>query len=196
MRRPRLNTEQRDKLFSRIDRKNELEKRKSRLYNRKFRKSPLFIVSWLLRLIYIAGFASISFFNDLSNGFTEEIVLEKEIKSATVRQETTTIKDATMFLKTNKDNYSFNVTGIRVPKVNVSDTILIERNIFNKPTYFTKQGWIIKYAVQLNFVFYYFVLFIAFISLFFNNGLDKFTKWLLLISALFSATGILFYLLG
>jgi hypothetical protein len=196
MKRPRLNTEQREKLFSRIDRKNELEKRKARLYNRKFRRSPLFITSWSLRLIYISAFASISFIRDLSKGFTEEIVLEKDIKSATVQNETATIKNATLFMKTNKGAYRIDVTGIRVPKVEVLDTILIERNIFNKPTYFTKQGWIIKYALQLHFVFYYFILFTTFISLFFNNGLDKFTKRLLIITTLLSATGILCYLSG
>jgi hypothetical protein len=166
------------------------------LYNRKFRRSPLFITSWSLRLIYISAFASISFIRDLSKGFTEEIVLEKDIKSATVQNETATIKNATLFMKTNKGAYRIDVTGIRVPKVEVLDTILIERNIFNKPTYFTKQGWIIKYALQLHFVFYYFILFTTFISLFFNNGLDKFTKRLLIITTLLSATGILCYLSG
>jgi hypothetical protein len=187
MRRARLNTEQREKLFSRIDKKNELEKRKTRLYNRRFRKTPLFIVSWLLRLIYIGIFVSISFINDISNEFTEEVVLEKEI----IR----TSKHTILNLKTDKGNYSVSTTRITIPRFNASDTILVERNIFNKPVYFTRQGWIIKYAIQLN-AFYYFILFPIFISLFFNNGLEKFTKRLLLASTLLSVAGPLCYLLG
>ncbi|MFN7910411.1 MAG: hypothetical protein ACK5QC_01225 [Bacteroidota bacterium] len=181
MRRQRPTSSERLRLLKKIDANNQLDKRRRRLYNRKFHGSFVFIATWFIRLIYLILFVIVLIFNDKSGNTRPEIVQDKKIESYTSVSRRGSAKITTLFFTTNFERYTSNIGGISIPAFGVGDTILIERNIFNKPIYFTKQGWYLKYGIDVNFICYYIVLFVSLISLGFNDGLDRFTKKLLLI---------------
>lgn len=181
MRRQRPTSSERLRLLKKIDANIQLDKRRRHLYNRKFHRSFIFLTAWFIRLIYFVLFIIVIFFNDKSGDTRPEIVQDKKIESYTNVSRRGSTKITTLFFTTNFGNYTSNIGDTRIPVFGYGDTILIERNVFNKPIYFTKQGWYLKYGIDVNFAYYYIVLFVSLISLAFNDGLDKFTKKLLLI---------------
>lgn len=108
----------------------------------------------------------------------------------------TTIEKTTLFLKTDKEDYTVDFTGFVIPELNINDTITIERNYFGKAIYLTNPGWNWKYTIDHNFYVYFVVLIMTFISFFFNDGLDRFTTKTILVTSLIDIlTLILFFIL-
>ena len=62
---PRHTIESRKKLLLQIDKRNNSEQRKRRLYNRFYRKSFIFIGAWVARIIYVLLFIIVIVFNKL-----------------------------------------------------------------------------------------------------------------------------------
>jgi hypothetical protein len=182
MRRPKLTVSERQRYLRQLDNNILLDKRRHRLYNRKFRRSFIFIATWTVRLLYFALFILVLIFHNKIGSLQNEIVQEKNIESYTSTSRRGTRKVTTLYLKTDRDSYTSNIGDTRLPPFNAGDTIIIERNIFGKPIYFLKENWNWKYGIDVNFVYYYIVLFITFISMFFNDGLDRFTAKILWIA--------------
>jgi hypothetical protein len=181
MTRSRFSDEERKKIFALIDKRSDLEKRKGRLYNSIYRKSFIFIGSWVARILYFTLFIIVCIFNRSSGSITEEVLVNvnKEIYKTSARGGPRT--KVKLYLETNNDSYSHtaNISEYSVPDLYPNDTIEIERNIFGKAIYFSKPGWRVSYGVDFNFQFYYIILFVTFVSFFFNDGTDSFVSKLL-----------------
>lgn len=179
MRRPRLSSESRKKILQKLEKNNQYEIRKRRLYNRIYRKSFIFIGAWITRIIFLTLFLIIAFTYTNSKDNRKEKLLEKKVETFRNISRVNTQIVTTLYLETTEGSYTSNIGDIYLPPLNKNDTILIERNIYNKPIYFSKEDWNVKYRINANFVFYYVVLFLTLISFFFNDGLDPFTTKIL-----------------
>ena len=150
---------------------------------RKPMKKGQFRTTWLIRLIYTILILLQLTIGRISNGFNSEIVVEKSVEhgSSGSRFSGRSQSYSTTYLTTDKDSYTLYYSG--VGDLNSGDTILIERNILNKPIYFTKDKWDNKY--EMNLYRLYYVLFGLTIFSFLLNGKNKTTRiilWTLAIS--------------
>jgi hypothetical protein len=184
MARPKLSNEKKAQLRETLDKQLALNAEQKKLYNITFRKSALFIISWTLRLAFIAFFIFVVVLQTKSSSFTEEIVTEKyidrNIESSKLSLDTS-MAISTLYLETNFGHYTADISGLQIPGFDINDTLLIHRNLFNKPIYFGKHNWLYRYELSSNLGAYLFVLFLTLVSLFFNDGQDKFTKKILVI---------------
>lgn len=181
MRRPRPSNSERLFLLKQLEQTQALDKRRRRLYNKKYRKSLFFVSIWVGRLIYIILFFVVLFLHDKSGSLRKETVLNKNIESYTRTTRRGSYRVTTLSIETNFKSYVSEFGDKYPPSFNIGDTLIIERNIFNKPIYFTKSNWNLKYWIFTNPIYYYIILFLTLISLFFNDGLDRFTDKILLI---------------
>jgi|GEM_PF-1786626 len=180
MRKPGVSDQQREKIFERIDRKNVLDARRRRLYNRKYRKTPLYVLARALRLLSMLFFLCVLLFNEKSGSYREERVLENDsevyYKRVTGRYSSGEKRKVTIIsVSTDDGNYSSDFGTSSVPAFKVGDTLLVERNIFNKPIYFSKKGWNLAYSIRTYAEWYVVTFLVVLISLFFSDGLDRFT---------------------
>jgi hypothetical protein len=197
MRRPKLSDEQRERMLENLDKQITLKARKKNLYNKIFRKSGLFISSWTVRVLYFILFITVACLHNIPSSVSKEVLLQKTIDRSTESSGRNGSSRAisTLYFTTDKDNYIADISGLRIPAFVQGDTMLIGRNIFNKPNLFGKEGWNNSYLLTVNFSNYFIVLFLTLISLFFNDGLDKHTKKILWGFMLIDAIAILFYFL-
>jgi hypothetical protein len=137
----------------------------------------------------------VSFLHKKTGSFRDEIVLNKNIESYTNTTRSGTYKVTKLYIETNFKNYTAKFGDNYPPNFNVGDTLTIERNIFRKPIFFSKSSWNVKYWIHSNFIYYYIVLFLTLMSLFFNDGLDRFTDKILLIIWSSNIIGIAIYFL-
>ncbi len=195
MRRPRPSNSERLLLLKQLEQSQAFDKRRHRLYNRKYRKSFFFISIWAGRLIYIILFFVVTLLNDKSGSFRDETVLSRNVESYINTSRRGSYRVTTLNIETNFKNYTSEFGDKYPPGFKTGDTLIIERNIFNKPIYFTKSNWHFKYWIFTNPIYYYVILFLTLISLFFNDGLDRFTDKILLIIWSANIIGIAFYFL-
>jgi len=195
MRRPAFSTEEIKRHKELIEKKNFLYKRKRRLYNRKYRKSFIYISTWIVRLIYIALFFIVANNHKKPGGFTDEIVISKEVETYKTRSSRygPSHSETIIHLKTNRGTYESKT--LDVPDLLPGDTLQIERNIFKKPLYFTKPDWNNKYYISPNVFFYFSILFLNVLTFFFNDGLDRFTDKILWIGWTMNILAMVLYFL-
>jgi len=196
MRRRQTSFEFRQKLRAVYDKRHELNERKFRLLNKKFRKSPFYISAWAVRFLYI--FALIILFVKHSDptSVSEEIIKYKNVdiySTTSGRYNTTRTHHADLTLVTNRATYNTSLIGIKSPSYDIGDTIYVERNVFNRPIYFFKQNWNIKIPISFPFLYYFLILGSNFISMFFNSIQDKSTIIFLSMTMLISILSITFY---
>lgn len=111
-----------------------------------------------------------------------EIVIHKTIESTIQRSRNSSYRQTDLSIKTNYARYTSTFIGHYPPDFKEYDTLLIERNLFHKPIYFTKTDWGYKYYINTHFFTYLIIVFLTFISFFFNDGLDRFTDKILLLT--------------
>ena len=147
---------------------------------------------WAIRLAYLLMFFVIVFTDNISGGYSDEIVKSKESESYMVyrRRGRQSYSSSQPYLKTiidfktNKNYYSADFRNGNTPYFSIGDTLQIERDILNKPIYFTKEDWDLKYSITsyfddiLFFINLLLVIF-TFISFAFNDGLYKFNNMVL-----------------
>ncbi len=159
-----------------------LQERKSRLYNRKFKKSPLYISSWLVRGIYLLLFVTVAIFQNFSVSNEVEKILFSSvtIDSTKIMPDGSTkqISDRLHFT-TNVQKYSISLAK-PMPEMFKEDSVLVTRNLFNKPIQMVKKSTGFVYQIPINYyIAYIVILFLTLISMLFNDGLDSYTKRLL-----------------
>lgn len=181
MRRARLSNQERMRILKRVERSQFLDKRRRSLYNKKYRKSFFFISVWAGRMIFIILFIVASVLHSKSYSTRKEIVINKYTDSYISRTKRGTYRMTDLHIETKFQRYLSKFKNDTPPDFKVGDTLLIERNIFHKPVYYTKSNWNSKYWIEFNFIYYYIILFLTIVSLFFNDGLDRFTDKILLI---------------
>jgi hypothetical protein len=177
----RINKQEREKLLEKIALSKELNEKKKKRYNHLYRKSLFFKASWAIRIIYLLLFILVSIFYHHSKGFASEKVLNVGTDISYRSPKYSLSKITTLYFETDRNNYNAYVTGIKVPEFKAADTLLIEYNIFGRPIYFTKEEWPMKYGLNANFIGYFLILFVTILSMFFNDGLDRFTDKILMI---------------
>lgn len=187
-RRPRLTDEQRCLIFDEINElkaRKILHERRKRLYNRKYRKSTFFISMWTIRLTYVIMFFVIVFTDNISGGYSDEIVksIQSESYNIYTKRHGSYLETCIEF-ETNKNKYTAYFRRKSPPYISTGDTLQIERDIFNKSIYFTKKDWNLKYSITSYFddiLFFINLLLVIFtlISLAFNDGLYKFNNMVL-----------------
>lgn len=179
MKRPKLTNDTKSKMLETLDKKNALRAEEKKQFNKTFRKSPLFISSWLIRLAFIAFFIAAISLQHSTATIHEEVLVERHIKRDSSFQTQTQVI-STIYLKTNLGNYTGEISNLSIPGFDVGDTMLIQKNLFRKPTFFTRKNWPYKYELNYGLEVYYIVLFLTLVSMGFNDGQDKFTKKIIL----------------
>jgi hypothetical protein len=183
---------EREEYFEKINRLNSLKERKHRLYNRFYRRSLIYISTTTLRILFLLFFAWIYFFQGGSFGFSKEIVLSK---SEDIYQTQKHITVRKLSLETDVDSYESHFNNTLIPSIYVGDTILIERNLLNKPTFFTHRDWTTKYEIAQNWILYTLIGMLTVISLAFNDGLDPMTDKILWLAWVFNLFAFAHYFL-
>lgn len=195
MRRIRLTSSGRQNLLRQIDITIQLDKRKRRLYNKKFRRSLIFIAAWVVRVIYLSLYILILTLYERSSGYENELVLERNVESYKVYSRQGSYWVTELNFRTNHDRYCSKFRDSGAPAFKINDTLMIERNIFGKPIYFTKDSWPLKYSIDLSSLLYSLILFLTLVSMGFNDGLDRITKRILHITWIIDALAIFFFFL-
>ncbi len=175
MKRPKLSNDKKAKLLENLDKNLALKEEEKKQFNKIFRKSPLFISSWIIRLVFLIFFIAAISLQHKTSSINKEVLLERQIKRDSSFQTQTQVI-STIYLTTKKGSYTGDISNVSIPRFDVGDTMLIQKNIFGKPTFFTKKQWPYKYELSYRLEVYYIVLFLTLISMGFNDGQDKFTK--------------------
>lgn len=194
MKRPKLTDDKKAELRENIDKHLALKAEEKKLYNKQFRKTPLFISSWIIRLACLAFFVTAIVLHNTTSTINEEILIERQIKRDSSFQAQTQVI-STIYLTTSKGHYTGDISAKIIPGFDVGDTMLIQKNLFGKPTFFTKKNWYYKYELDYGLEVYYIVLFLTLISMGFNDGQDKFTKKILLIFSIADVVSVVCYFL-
>jgi hypothetical protein len=176
MKPPRISFSERDQYFAKIDRLNNLRKRKQRLYNRFYRRSLIYISTLVLRIIFLTFFTWIYFYQGGSGKISDEVVVTRE---SGIYLQSRNMKVAKLCFTTNIDSYEAHFEWTGMPNVSPGDTIQIEHNIFGKATFLTARGWNGKYELSLNWILYFIIGMLTIVSFSFNDGLDPFTDKIL-----------------
>lgn len=161
----KYNIEERKKLREEILLKRITKKNNIKLYNSNLRQSLLYKFSLLIRFFYIILLSLNLICADLLSREQEEIIdeaYEEHVASASLR----TGKVSALYtnhILTNVDSYTIygKVANSTFEK---GDIIVIERNIFGKPIYYSKINEEYKYPINISRM-YYIILFWTIISL-------------------------------
>ncbi len=175
----RITFSERDQYFAKIDRLNELKRRKHRLYNRFYRRSLIYVSTVLVRIVFFVFFAWIYFYQGGSGRISNEVVKSQE---SGIYLQSRNIKVTKLLFTTNVDSYEAHFEWISSPFISPGDTLQIEHNIFGKPTFFTSKNWNTKYEFSLSWILYFTIGVFTAISFSFNDGLDRFTDKILWIA--------------
>jgi hypothetical protein len=194
MKRAKLSDEKKAEMLANLDNQYALKAEEKKQYNKQFRKSPLFISSWVIRLACLAFFITAIALHNTTYTINQEILTERHIKRDSTFQAQTQVI-STMYLTTTKGKYVGDISSKIIPGFDVGDTMLIQKNLFGKPTFFTKKNWPYKYELDYGLEVYYVVLFLTLVSMGFNDGQDKFTKKILLIFMIADIVAVVFYFL-
>jgi hypothetical protein len=195
MRRPRRSREELQRIRKQIEKNELLDQRRRRLYNRKYRKSFFFIAVWAGRITYFILFFVVLFLHTTPAERRAEIVIHVSVEDYDARTKMSSQKQRDVSIQTGYGNYTSTFIRNYPPAMNEGDTVLIERNLFRKPIFFTKSGWYEKYMIDSHVLPYFIVLMLTFLSFFFNDGLDRFTdKLFLFIWALDIITALCYFL--
>lgn len=194
MKRPKLSEDKKSELRENLDRQLALKAEEKKQYNKQFRKTPLFISSWIIRIACLAFFVTAIVLHNTTSTINEEVLIERQIKRDSSFQ-AQTIVVSTIYLTTNKGKYTGDISGAKIPGFDVGDTMLIQKNLFGKPTFFTRKHWPYKYELDYGLEVYYIVLFLTLISMGFNDGQDKFTKKILLVFSIADIIALVCYFL-
>lgn len=172
-----------------------LDNRRRRLYNFKYRKSIFFVSIWIGRVTYFLLYFIVCFTHELVKTNKEEVIFGMEVNTYQTQSQKSGYSVTEISMETNYGDYSANLTNVSLPKLSTGDTITIAYNYYGKPIFFTKNNWHLMYGLENNLIFYSFILFLTFISFFFNDGYDSFTDKLLLIvwTANIIALGLYFF---
>jgi|LakMenE18May11ns_1017448.scaffolds.fasta_scaffold9959659_36 hypothetical protein len=181
MRRPRPSTKSIQKALQTLEQNKILEKRRRRLYNRKYRKSFFFISVWVGRLLYFSLFVIVCSTHEIINTTRQEVLNNCEIEEYQAHSRRGSYQVTEVSLETQYGHYFAKLINVDLPKLVTGDTVIIVRNYYGKPIYFTQKSWSLMYGLTNNLIFYSFILFPTFVSFFFNDGLDRFTDKLLLL---------------
>ncbi len=194
MKRQKQSNDKKNELRENLDKHLALKKEEKKQFNKIFRKTPLFISSWIIRLAFLAFFITAISLQHKTSNISEEVLLERNIKRDSSFQAQTQVI-STIYLTTNKGQYTGDISNLSIPGFDVGDTMLIQKNVFGKPTFFTRKHWPYKYELSYGLEAYYIVLFLTLISMGFNDGQDKFTKKFLLIFSIADIVAVVCYFL-
>jgi hypothetical protein len=190
----KLSTEQKEFLRKQNAQNTALKAEEKKQYNKQFRKTPLFICSWIIRIACLAFFLTAIALHNTTSSINKEVLMERQIKRDSSFQAQTQVI-STIYLTTDKGHYTGDISAKIIPGFDVGDTMLIQKNLFGKPTFFTRKHWPYKYELQYGLEVYYIVLFLTLISMGFNDGQDKFTKTIIWIFSLVDIVAVACYFL-
>lgn len=190
----RLSFEQRQKRLEKYNAFLALEKRKRRLFNFKFRKSSLYISSWLIRGVFVLMFIAAVASYYIEGNFSKEVVSSTEVVTSETWVKTRRIIRTIVYFSTDVDSYSSEVFDFGRPNINPGDTVLIERNFFGKAIHVTKRHWDIKHWITINIIPYFLIFLCTLASFGFNDGLDSWTDAILTIFMVLDVVSVLCYL--
>lgn len=194
MSRSKLPDNKKAQLRENLDKQLTLKAEEKKIFNKQFRKTPLFISSWLIRVICLMFFITAIALHNTTSTINEEVLIERQIKRDSSFQTQTQVI-STIYITTNKGYYTGDISAKSIPGFGVGDTMLIQKNLFGKPTFFTRKYWPYKYELDYGLEAYYIVLFLTLISMGFNDGQDKFTKKILWIFSIVDILAVVCYFL-
>jgi hypothetical protein len=172
-----------EKQFAYIDRMVALRERRNRLYNRFYRKAPLYRISIFTRIIFFVFFVWIFVWHGGSGEISQELVKHREMDVLISSRKVPTV--TRLIMTTDRGTYEARFEGVSLPTVAKGDTLLVEHTIFGKPARFSERIWSQYYEFNLNWILYAVIGFIVLVSFSFNDGLDRFNdRFLRVTSAL------------
>lgn len=194
MARQKLSNNQKKILQEKNAQKASIKSKEKKQFNLQFHKTPLFVSSWIIRLCCLIFFITAIALQHTTSTINKEVLIKRLIKLDLSFFEKTQII-STLYITTNKGNYKGDISAKKIPKFNVGDTMLIQKNVFGKPTFFTRKHWPYKYELDYGLEAYYIVIFLTLISMGFNDVTDQITKKLLWIFMIIDLIAIfLFYI--
>ena len=194
MKRQKQSSDKKNELRENLDKHLALKAEEKKQFNKTFRKTPLFISSWIIRLAFLIFFVSAISLQHTTATISEEILIERQIKRDSSFQAQTQVI-STIYLTTNKGHYTGDISNISIPGFDKGDIMLIQKNLFGKPTFFTRKHWPYKYELSYGLEVYYIVLFLTLISMGFNDGQDKFSKKILVVFSIADIVAVVCYFL-
>lgn len=181
----RYSNQEREEYFARIDTHEELLEQKRQRYNRIYHRTPIYIASLTLRILFLLFFSWIFFWQGGSGTVTKEVVL---VARAGIYLSGKGIKVTKINFETPTGSYEAHFEWIEMPDLISGDTVNIEHNVFGKPTFFSKKGES-KYKLALNWTLYTCIGLLTLISFKFNDGRDSFNYkflWMIWVANLFA----------
>ncbi len=194
MKRSKLPDDKKVEMLANLDKQLALNAEEKKLFNKQFRKTPLFISSWGIRIACLVFFVTAIALHNTTATINEEVLIERHIKRDSSFQTQTQVI-STIYITTNKGRYMGDISAKNIPGFAVGDIMLIQKNIFGKPTFFTRKNWPYKYELDYGLEVYYIVLFLTLISMGFNDGQDKFTKKIILVFSIADIAAVVCYFL-
>jgi hypothetical protein len=176
----RYSPEQRRELAENARIKKRLMERKKKLFKRIYKKSWLYISTLTARLFYITFLTVALLLGDTFSTQKKEIVTKTDIEYQTHHgQRGGSYTVSTLRFSTDQDEYVVYNGFLIIEK---GDTITVERNLFHKPIYYSKDNWNKKFGLNISRM-YYIIFFITALSFLLTEVLnEKIRKFIIIIS--------------
>ena len=158
-----LTDEERNKLRKFLFLREKADREEEDRENETFKKSGWYKFSLSVCFLYLSFFIFIYFLDDrFSNTQSEVVQWVKHTMDEHVYRGTNWSSNS-FEIKTNVNTYSLGDRGYGL-NVEQGDTVIIERNLFGKPIYYTELDWNNKFSLRPNY-FYYAIFILTLIAL-------------------------------
>lgn len=166
----KFSTLERDEFLAKIDAKKKVNDEKHRQINRAYHQTPLYIATIVLRILFLAFFMWIFFWN----GGSGKIRQEKTLHTAkSIYLTYANVKVEKLSFDTQYGHYESIFDGTIMPFLKEEMLINIEYNLVGKPSYFWREGENSKYPFALNWILYIFITILTIMSFKFDDALES-----------------------
>ncbi|PBQ30640.1 hypothetical protein CNR22_02245 [Sphingobacteriaceae bacterium] len=167
----KFSTQEREEFLAKIDAKKQAQDEKLRLINLAYHRTPLYMATFVLRMLFLLFFTWIFFWDGGSGEITQETVLQTDkgiyLTYANVKVEKLTFE-------TPAGDYEALFERTPMPYLSKGIQLNIEHNCVGKATYFFRKGEKIKYPLAVSWILYISIAILTVMSFKFNDALESF----------------------
>jgi hypothetical protein len=167
----KFSSQERDNLFARIDAQKEAKEQKRRELNRIYHRTPLYLATLVLRILFMLFFIWIFIWNGGTGHITQETVLKTE---KGIYLTYANIKVEKLTFETPAGKYEAHFEGVAMPYLYKDIVLNIEHNLVGKPTYFYRKGEEKKYPFAVHWVLYISISILTVMSFKFDDAEESF----------------------
>ena len=166
----RFSTQERDELLAKIDARKQAQDEKVRQINRAYHRTPLFLATFILRILFLSFFTWIFFWDGGTGKLTQEIILQTE-KSIYLTY--ADVKVEKLSFTTASGKYDAIFERKITPFLLKNDLINIQYNLVGKATHFFRIGEETTYPLAVNWILYIFIVILTIMSFKFNDAVES-----------------------